>query len=440
MPRRAAKGLPRGIRARTLSDDRVVYYGDFRRWGGKIEALKPAKGRDATDDLDLAETLYQARILEVKRDFKDRAEDKALKRVTEAPLLFADYVTEYITARLKESKLWKGWERDARQQLERAVGYFAKRRPAITNLRDIGTPEVRQYVQWLRGEHSRRGEPFSDNSIRGHIFTLSGLFSYMVENGLLSTNPVKALPKRAKPRMKRRIAWLDPDEAALVLSAARLVASEAKPGSVPMLAELAVATMLYTGAGPAEAVALRAADISLDHGAVRIRGTKTREKTDARDRSVPLWPEYRAILERHWAAEAPGSYLLRSRTKTGHPITSTSINSDIIPLVAAKVEALRKQHRIGQGQPLWRHMEKLRPYDLRHTYCSARLMTTYLGSSIPMVMVSSEMGHSNTDTTERIYAHLGTTTRRTEHVEYPLAAYFPNLASKLVAHVAQATA
>lgn len=427
MPRKRSSELMKGLLARTLADGRTVFYGDFRKLGGGQEALKGPGEKSATDDLDLAETIYQARALELKRALKDRAENRVLQRVETAPIAFGPAVKEFIKVRLEESSLHTRWETETRRILARAQECFAAMSPPVTDLRTVTPVTVRAFVRWMRSQVSARGGTFSDNSIRAHIFALSGLFTYLVETEQLPTNPVKSLPKRAKPRMQRRIAWLDADEASLLLHAARLVAAEAIPGRVTAMAELILATMLYTGAGPAEATQLRVADISLEHNSVRIRGTKTKAKTDARDRSVPLWPEYRAILERYWEREPPGAFLLRSRTKVGHPIIPTTISHDVLPAVVARYAEVRAEHKIGVGQPLWRHMPTLVPYDLRHTYCSARIMTTYLGTAVPMMVVATEMGHSNTDTTERIYAHLGTTTRRTDAVEYPMAFYFPKI-------------
>jgi integrase len=110
-------------------------------------------------------------------------------------------------------------------------------------------------------------------------------------------------------------------------------------------------------------------DVSLDRGVVPFRPNGWRRlKTITSHRSVPLWPQLRAILERY-LAERPPSRLLFPSYRTG----AEAIVTDFQKLLDAV--AVRAAWKPGE----------IRSKMFRHTYCAARLQTLDQGAPVSVL-------------------------------------------------------
>jgi integrase len=73
----------------------------------------------------------------------------------------------------------------------------------------------------------------------------------------------------------------------------------------------------------------------------------------------------------------------------------------------------------------------IRSRALRHTYCSARLMTLDGGVAVSTFQVAREMGHGGDSLVRRIYGHLGEIRHRSEAVEYRVEQHAATLGDRL---------
>jgi integrase len=177
-----------------------------------------------------------------------------------------------------------------------------KRTRGPRNLETISVPDVRAFMRWLRTlEVGRRGSVgMNEATVRQHLTALSGVFTQAISDGHvpLGANPVVAL--LAKPTgAKSTTELLEPWECAALLESARILATEAPDGGMPLPNAFEfLAFYLYTGAREAEVRRAEVADLhfapspAFPGGWIRIRGTKT----DGAERVVPMHPHHREIL------------------------------------------------------------------------------------------------------------------------------------------------
>jgi integrase len=130
----------------------------------------------------------------------------------------------------------------------------------------------------------------------------------------------------------------------------------------------------------------------------------------------PLWPQLRAILERHLAARPP-SRLLFPSYRTGAEAMVTDFHK-LLDAVA--------------GSAGWNEGD-IRSKMFRHTYCAARLQTLDQGAPVSVYTVAKEMGHGGESMVRRVYGHLGEVRQRSEVVEYRVEQYVAKLGERLAA-------
>jgi integrase len=176
-------------------------------------------------------------------------------------------------------------------------------------------------------------------------------------------------------------------------------------GRVPAFMYPLLATFLLTGGRGREVFGLLLADVSLRRGTVSIRPNQWRQlKTKAARRTVPLFPQLRAIIEPHLEARrAEGAIdddLLFPSRDTGGMITN----------VSKALDAIGKRAGWEPGE--------LGVKAMRHAYCSARLQTLDRDFPVSEFVVAREMGHGGFALVRRVYGHLGEIRHRSEAVEY----------------------
>ena len=223
---------------------------------------------------------------------------------------------------------------------------------------------------------------YSASTIKRARMLYISLFDAAIENDLCRKNPFRAKSAQPHDAPSGSHRALIPEEIALVRS-------------TPHRVQLAALIMLYAGLRRGEVLALTPDDIDTQQGyisvnkAIRFDGNKPiidTPKTDAGTRLVPILSIIRPYLES--LTEPP------LKPVKGKEMTSTAFkrawNSYMVHLSRAA------------GHPV-----KIRPHDLRHTYC-----TMLRDAGVDMHQAIMWMGHSDEKMILRVYDHV--TEKRTQ--------------------------
>lgn len=298
------------------------------------------------------------------------------------------------------------WLGCVERHLEECVTYFGPDTP----IQAIDVRAVEDYVAHLLQRPNRRGGCLSPATVNHYLNSLSNLFRRARADGRLQENPVAALLSRPRPEHPERW-WLERDEVADVLRAARAYRARRTDRALPFLYEL-VAVFAYTGLRTEEALGLDRIDVDLARGLLHIRPNQWRGiKTSAGQRTLPIFPELHEVLTLYLdGARRPGGSLLFPAPGGERPVRNLRRVFDTLP-VPERLQALARA--AGSSARV-----VIRPRLLRHAYCAARLQTLDRGAPISPYTVARELGHRDETMVRRIYAHLGTQTFREEVVSY----------------------
>lgn len=222
---------------------------------------------------------------------------------------------------------------------------------------------------------------YSASTIKRARMLYISLFDTAIENDLCRKNPFRAKTAQppAAPSGSHRA--LTPEEIALVRS-------------TPHRVQIAALIMLYAGLRRGEVLALTPEDIDTQAGyisvnkAIRFDGNKAvidTPKTDAGTRLVPILSIIRPYLEK--LTEPP------LKPVKGKEMTSTAFKR--------AWDSYTHALTVAAGHPI-----KIRPHDLRHTYC-----TMLRDAGVDMHQAILWMGHADEKMILKIYDHV--TERRT---------------------------
>jgi integrase len=249
------------------------------------------------------------------------------------------------------------------------VPRFGERR-----LDEIGVDDVLDLIRDLR----RRS--YSDTTITTVLTPLSRLFTHAVRRGLIEVNPISKLDRCERPRVSRRERpVLNSKEIARLLAAAH-----------PRYRTI-LATAILSGLRQGELLGLHWRDVDFSRELIHVRTALSRRrvdmppKTERAVRDVILMPALAASLRQHKSDSAfndLGDYVFT--TGVGTPEHAANISP----------RALKPALEKAGIQPI-------RWHDLRHTFASLLIAG---GASIPFV--SSQLGHTSSQVTLGIYAHL----------------------------------
>jgi integrase len=408
--RTRGKRRPRGLYHRQGRG----WYADFRRFadvGGRLEALIPRGSNRATDDADLAASLYAVRLTELERARRDGALHGRRRRRQ-----LADYVAYHLEQKAKMGRVEARWIACAETFLRRAVAHFG----AGHYLDNLGVAEVQAWLVALAEGRHTEGRQLSAGSVRHHLNALSNLYRRAAAEEVVSPgyNPASAILEKPTGAGRGESAYLEVHDAALLLEAARLpgkrVNGHAMRDAFPL-----VATLLLTGGRLREVLGLEVEDVSFDRRVVTFRPNAWRRlKTRKSARTVPLWPQLEEILRPYvFDLERPPGQLL-------------------FPSFASGREALRTDTRKlldhVAGRAGWKAGE-IRAKMFRHTYCAARLQTLDHGAAVSSYTVARELGHGSTVMVEKVYSHLGTLRHPSDVVEYRIEQHAATLGDRLAA-------
>ena len=375
------------------------YYGDFRRLGGKLEALIAKGERRATTDRDEAEILKGQRIEELKKSPKSTHEQEATLGA------FA----EYHLKQKKDNNEATDWTLGGvERSLEHAVEFFGASKP----LTAIHPKDVMAWASWLGKTYKgRRGnKTLGGGAVRHCLNALANLYvrAIMDEKVPPGYNPV-AMWGHNRPKGKKTEAHsLEIHQAALLLEAAKLYKPERSDVAIPDLHAL-IATHLLTGGRPAEIRGLAIDDVSFANKTVTFRPNEHRRlKTDTSKRTVPLWPQLEEILTAY--LEGPNAPKGKLLFPSSHRRVRGRKEEEMIGDIRKALDTVAVEAGWKAGD--------IRPYAFRHSYCAARLQTLDRGAPVAEYTVAREMGHGGTVLIKTVYGHLGNVRARSEVVEY----------------------
>jgi integrase/recombinase XerC len=208
------------------------------------------------------------------------------------------------------------------------------------------------------------------SSIQRALSAVRSFFSYLVNRGVITTNPAAVA---IAPKAKRKLPTvLDPDQAAALLNAQQ----ETNPKNIR---DNAMFELLYgSGLRVSELVGLDIGHVDLAEGFVRVlgKGRKTRQ--------VPLGSLSTAAIER-WLA-------LHPQVASDSPLfTSRGTARLSVRSVQLRLKSLASQRLDTDG---------VHPHALRHSFA-----THLLESSGDLRGIQELLGHSDISTTQ-IYTHL----------------------------------
>src|SRR3954471_8330701 len=225
-----------------------------------------------------------------------------------------------------------------------------------------------------------RKKGYSGTTIAVTLTPLSRLFANAVRRGLIEANPVSKLDRSERPRVSRQERpVLSPEEVGRLLEAAR-----------PCFRTL-LATAILSGLRQGELLGLHWRDVDFDNELIHVRTALNRKrrdvppKTQRAVRDVILMPALAEALRQHrteTSFDQPDDYVFTTRTGTPH-------HAPHIGLRALK-PALEKAG-----------LQPVRWHDLRHTFASL-----LIAGGANIIFVSRQLGHTSSQITLGIYAHL----------------------------------
>lgn len=357
------------------------FYMDLRDLGAGRKACVPEGKQSATKDRDEATAILSAKLKELKAG--QASEDPTLK--------------EYAKRHLKVKAQYRAASTVERDELSlrHLVEFFGE----DARLSEIDVEGLTDYLAHRRQQPgAREGTTIAAQTLLHELHALSSLYKRAIAEGKADVNPVQRLPE--KPQVKRREKeWLEPGEAAQLLTAAGEQDADPHSRAVPYLRPI-LATFLLTGARASEVFGMLARDVDLGNEAVHIRPNRYRTlKRDSHRRWVPLWPQLRETLEEYLEAHPRKPDALLFPSPTGGTL------SDIRGSLSKAVEAAKIEKRVTL-------------HTFRHTYAAQRLQTTDHGAPVSPYTVMRELGHSSIQLIEDTYGHLTRTRHRSAVVEY----------------------
>jgi integrase len=227
----------------------------------------------------------------------------------------------------------------------------------------------------LRTSLKEREEPIGNATINTLFASLSGAFSYFIEQGWCSDNPLKFI--KTLEVAERPFVWLQ------------------SAGDVQKLLSVCndnirtlVAVLVGTGMRLDEALHLMWVDVDLQHRVIHVHRGRRGAPKSGRLRHVPIFDSVLTILREMKLAKGkntllwPGAKLDKFDEQL--PRNKTSV---FRPFKAAVLRA-------GVAK-------RLRLHDLRHTFAGL-----FLASGGDIFKLSKILGHSSVAITQQVYAHL----------------------------------
>ncbi|MHB8696213.1 MAG: site-specific integrase [Solirubrobacteraceae bacterium] len=259
-------------------------------------------------------------------------------------------------------------------------------------LTEISTDDVARFVE------AQRAAGYKGWTIKGHLSTLSAVFSYAGRRlGFQGANPVSRLEAAEQPSLEdeRPKRVLAPDELDRLIAAVE--------PQYRLLFELAA----ETGARLGETLGLVWGEVDLDAQTVTFthqlsKGERVALKTTRSRRCLEVTPELVAKLRTAKLASADSSahgFVFVGRTGTPHDHRNIGGRVLARAVKRAGLEAVERDGQVVEHAPTF--------HNLRHSHGSALIAAGW-----DIEEVSARLGHANIATTSRIYVHAYDAARR----------------------------
>jgi integrase len=209
---------------------------------------------------------------------------------------------------------------------------------------------------------------------------MSRLFGHAARRGLIEVNPITKLDRTERPRTRRRERpVLNRDEIGRLLQAAA-------PAHRTLLA-----TAILSGLRQGELLALHWEDIDFDRQVIHVRSALDRDRREAS-------PKTSNALREVVLMPALAQVLLRQRQESRFRelddyVFTTQVGT---PLHWANISARALKPALKKAG-----IQSLRWHDLRHTFASL-----LIAGGANITFVSRQLGHSSSQITLSVYAHL----------------------------------
>jgi len=240
-------------------------------------------------------------------------------------------------------------------------------------------------------EDSVFGEGLNSATIARIRTVLSSMFATAVKKEMLSKNPVKfsTVPKEHEKDKE----FLTPEQCKLILNSLDYFTN-------PQLGRV-VKVLLYTGMRCGELLALKWSDLDFNNKTIKINKTVYRlnkeykegsPKTSSSERTIVMPDSIVDVLKEQKSfqeqlkLECGDKWVDRGTVFTGY--TGDYMSSSYLNIT---FKTFMKDHGMSQ----------MHVHDLRHANASI-----LINAGLPVKLISDHLGHSNTATTENVYAHI----------------------------------
>ena len=223
----------------------------------------------------------------------------------------------------------------------------------------------------------------------------SAIFSTALKKDIIWKNPVvNATSPRGKRKDKE---FLDADQCKLLLEYLKEIENQN--------ARVGLTTLIYTGMRSGELCGLHWKDVDLNKGTIYVRYTLYRAdgqyklsspKTKSSERVIAIPAELIKVLTEHKAWQEKRSEALGSKWKDRGAVI-TGMEGEYLNgcYLNSSLKKILKKYNLPD----------LHVHDLRHANASL-----LINAGVPVKFISEHLGHSNTKTTEDIYAHVYSST------------------------------
>lgn len=304
-----------------------------------------------------------------KKSLRDSVDSKPVERTR-----FGDYFPSWIETYAGRTQ--RGFSETTRPEYRRTIENFALPRWKTLKLSEIEPKDVRELLMAMRNEGK------STSMIRKTRASLSTLFATALEDGLISTNPIRGVripaPLVEETPEEDRAKALTRAELATLLSA------------IPEDWHLFFEFLVHTGLRISEMIGLTWEHMELeDDPHVRVREQfyrcqRRRLKSGSGRRDIPLAPKMAARLTAHRAAHYSGP---------NEPVFTSEVGTELIRGKVA--ERVLNPARDLVGMP-WVSF-----HNFRHT-CASLLFAD--GKNVKQIQIW--LGHADPGFTLRTYIHL----------------------------------
>lgn len=279
--------------------------------------------------------------------------------------------------------------------IEKHIISFFETTKKNTRVDKITATTIDQYYQYLADiRNERLPNGMGANTVRKHSNFLSQLFTYAIKHsdvyGIHSNPVTNSTPPRREKAKTPDLSVYNVDKIK------ELLAALDKSGDLPLIS--AVLLALYAGTRRGETDYLKWSDVNLETGKISIKGSRTCSNKEVvkhttksgRDRVTFLYDSLKTTLKKYKEHQETNKSILGSEYSNNDYVL---VRENGVPYsskwVSRKFSEFLKKNNLPH----------IRYHDLRHLNASILLC------SMPIADVSKHLGHTNTNTTTKIYAH-----------------------------------